>query len=331
MATNPEYRKNSDLDAFLKHLHHVLQPSESLATKEFHKPKLPVVFVIGAPRSGTTLLMQWLANSGQFCYPTNVLSRFYGAPYIGSLIHRLLLDPDLQYRQEFLELHEPRLNFDSFLGKTNGVREPNEFWYFWRRFFPVDVPRPLATVEGEIDTEGFVRGLAAIESVFELPFAAKGMPLQYDLDVLASVLDRVIFVYTRRSFAHNVESLLRVRERLYGDPSTWYSAKPAEYDQLREFDPLMQVVGQVELTNRALDRQITSTAIQAVEVDYESFCANPTQTRDQLAQSMSSLGYDLDTSQWPGDVFAVTNSEIAAPRLAEIERCREKIREAFPQ
>ena len=331
MRTNEEYRKNDGLDALLKHLNEALQRGEAATCQEFHRPRLPVVFVIGAPRSGTTLLMQWLAGSGQFCYPTNLMSRFYGAPYIGSLIQRMLLDPALQYRREFRELHNSVPNFESFLGKTSGIREPNEFWYFWRRFFPVDVPRPLATVEGNIEPQGFAQGLAAIESVFELPFAAKGMALQYDLDVLSDALDEVIFVYTRRSFAHNVESLLRVREKLHGDHHTWYSAKPAEYDQLRQYDPLMQVVGQVELTNRALMRQLQSNRYRVVEVDYEAFCQSPQQTRDLLTQQFASCGHDLDASQWPDDSFLVQNAKLTQQRVAEIEACRQNILDAFPQ
>ena len=38
-----------------------------------------VVLVVGGPRSGSTVMMQWLASSGVFAYPSNLLSRFYRA------------------------------------------------------------------------------------------------------------------------------------------------------------------------------------------------------------------------------------------------------------
>ena len=51
------------------------------------------VFVVGALRSGTTLFTQWLATTGLTAYPTNLLSRFYGAPLVGAKIQQLLTDP----------------------------------------------------------------------------------------------------------------------------------------------------------------------------------------------------------------------------------------------
>jgi len=69
-------------------------------------PDLMVQCEVGALRSGTTLFMQWLANTGVFSYPTNILSQFFGAPVIGAKI---------QFYGEFCE--NPKKTFDELVAK----------------------------------------------------------------------------------------------------------------------------------------------------------------------------------------------------------------------
>src|SRR4030095_4024262 len=79
--------------------------------------------------------MQWLANTGVVSYPTNILSRFFGAPVIGAQIQCLLTKPPYNFRNELLDFNSA-IPFESEVGKTRGALSPNEFWYFWRRFLP---------------------------------------------------------------------------------------------------------------------------------------------------------------------------------------------------
>src|SRR5699024_10587460 len=122
---------DGEIEAILRLLNDTLADDEADLTHEYNKPKYPVLFIVGNARSGTTLLYQWLASTGLFAYPSNIISRFYNAPYIVALIHKMFIDYD-----KFGELSGDRkLSFNSTLGKTKGPASPHEFWYFWRRFF----------------------------------------------------------------------------------------------------------------------------------------------------------------------------------------------------
>src|SRR5262245_47802783 len=76
-------------------------------------PRLPVVFVVGPPRSGTTLAMQWLAATGVFAWPSNLLSRFYEAPYVGALIQQVVTNPSLDFAGELTGAGIPARSFAS--------------------------------------------------------------------------------------------------------------------------------------------------------------------------------------------------------------------------
>ena len=138
------FRRNDGLESLLTEINDLLHAAENQTMARFSRPSKPVLFVIGAPRSGTTMMMQWLARTDAFAYPTNLSSRFYAAPYLGSLISQLLLNPRFQHRDEFQELSPRVQEVASALGKTSGIHEPNEFWYFWRRVHASDVGGPLA-------------------------------------------------------------------------------------------------------------------------------------------------------------------------------------------
>ncbi len=129
-----DFRRNEELEALLKEINGILEGAEEGIIKNHSKPRYPVIFIVGCARAGSTLTLQWLANTEPFAYPTNLLSRFYGAPYIGARIQQVLTDPKFSFRDEFYDLNQ-KVHFSSDLGKTKGTLAPNEFWYFWRRFF----------------------------------------------------------------------------------------------------------------------------------------------------------------------------------------------------
>ena len=169
-----EFRRNEDLEDLLEEINGILEPAEDEILEGYRMPKYPTLFVVGAPRCGSTLMIQWLAKTRKFAYPTNLLSRFYGAPYIGAKIQQLLTAPEFSFRNEILDFNN-EISFKSKLGKTKGALEPNEFWYFWRRFIPNIEPEYLdAQLLERINGKKFAAELAAIEAVFDKPIAMKG-------------------------------------------------------------------------------------------------------------------------------------------------------------
>ncbi len=304
-----EHQRNQSLEELLQELNSLLGDAERRIEEDFESPRRPVVFIVGPPRSGTTLLLQWLAQTGIFGYPTNLISRFYGAPYIGAKIQRLLTDPKFDFNDEFQDLRQS-IDFDSTLGKTQGLLAPNEFWYFWRRFIPNEEPRYLSVEEAEqVDKSGFVSSLAALEAALEKPLAMKGIILQYNLDVLTHMLqNEVVFIHTYRHPFYNAQSLLKARESYYGTRNKWYSVKPEKYDQLKDKSPIEQVVGQVYFTNRAIERQIDQLPDEcSLEWPYESFCESPSQHFKRLTQRLQNYGFDVKRDYRGPKEFESTN------------------------
>lgn len=304
------FERNTRQEDLLKEINDFLKVAEQNVLTEGTNPRLqkPIVFIVGAPRSGTTLTLQWLASSGAFAYPTNLLSRFFKAPYIGSRIQQLLTDPAFDYKGEMTGLMEEGKTWFSDAGKTRGALQPHEFFYFWRRFFPIDQAQKLSEEQlRDSDPKGFAKGWGLIERAFGKPVAAKGILLQYDIERLAEWLPTAVFIHTRRDPFFNVQSLLRVRERVMGSKDEWFSVKPPEYDWLRDKDATTQVAGQVLFTNRAIETALNHLPPERVlRIGYETFCENPAETWNALRDRMTSMGLALNEYNGPNS-FANTN------------------------
>ncbi len=221
--------------------------------------------------------MQWLASTGIVAYPTNMLSRFYGAPGVGALVQLMLTDERYNFRNEIIDFSQP-LRFESENGKTTGALAPNEFWYFWRRFLPFGELDwlPDEDLRERVDRRTLVGELSTLTRIFDKPFAMKGMILNYNIPFLDSIFDKVLFVRIKRDPVANVASVLQARQRQFGSAETWYSFKIPEYPQLRELDPVSQCAGQVSYINRALDRGMaTVDQSRKLEIEYEQFCRDP--------------------------------------------------------
>ncbi len=296
VGRTPPYRRNPLLETLLEELNAVLARAEDPLCDSAGSPRWPVVFVVGVPRSGTTLVMQWLAASGLVSYPSNLLARFFRAPYVGARIQQMLTDPRYAFRDELDTLRcttDPELSSD--LGKTRGVLAPNEFWYFWRRFFPEAGAdwRAGAGSAGLEPPARFVAELALLERAFERPFALKAVIADWNIPFLDGLFPQALFLYIRRDPLFSAQSLLQARERYYGDRRHWYSFRPPEYERLRRLDPVEQVVAQVCATRSAVERGLAQVAEQRrLTIQYEDFCADTQQLTRALWERLRRQGFD---------------------------------------
>jgi len=272
--------RNELLEKFMDELSSDLQPSARAMIQRYQGIKSmphPLILVMGPLRSGTTLLMQWLANTGLIAYPSNLLSRFYQAPIIGAKIQLLLTDPQYNFRDELNEFVQ-NTEYKSQNGKTKGVLAPNEFWYFWRRFLS-DSGRDSWTdqeLRQTMNTSEMLAELVGLTQVFQKPFAAKGMLFNYNIPFLDSIFDKVLFVQVRRDVEANAASVLAARKRQFGSIEQWYSFDIPEKAELMKRTPKEQALGQVMAMNSAVETGLAMVSeSRKVQIQYEKFCENP--------------------------------------------------------
>jgi hypothetical protein len=232
----------------------------------------------------------------------------------------MLVDPNFTFKNEMAGITSILADdYQSDLGKTAGPLAPNEFWYFWRRFFPYGEIQYLSEQElSNADTETFLRELAALEAAFDKPLILKGLIANWNLPFLAETLEKALFLYIRRDPFFTIQSLLQSRLKFFGTLDRWYSLKPPEYERLQELDPFHQVAGQVFFTNQAIQQGLQLIApTRWIEVDYENFCSNPKDIWQLLNQRFYDYGYKINAQAEKSVQFESQNRITIAPKQQE--------------
>jgi len=292
-----EHQRLAGLEAVLGDLADAIGPGGDALAQRTPAPRKPVLLLTGTARSGSTVTMWWLARSGAFAVPSNLMSRFWRAPAVGALVERLLFDPALDFRGELSLPAEASQSaaYHSDIGKTRGPTSPHEFWYFWRHFLGLGNPPTLGeSGRRDADAEGFSAHLGALEAAKGKPVALKALIASWELPFIAEVLPTAHFLDLSRDPLQTMRSLLKTRERFYGDRARWYSFLLPEMEGVSELSPEEQVAVQVRMTRAAIDAGLAAIHPDRVlRMDYERLCAEPGATWAVLRDWMASRGLTL--------------------------------------
>jgi hypothetical protein len=267
------FKTNNQVENILDLVNGLVLPIEDLLSKTCYPKSKQAILIIGAPRSGTTYLYQLMSSSLRVGYVSNLMARFYGSPLFGAWLQNQLIS------SEITELN----HLESTHGVTSRIYEPHEFGYFWARHLPF-----TSGNHEEIDPAEFRCSLNKLETtlgqiagIFHKPVVFKCMIASF---VLEEILNNtsVFVIHLRRDFKNVVDSILKVRQERLGDVRKWWSVRPANWEELSQLDPRLQVEKQVELINSALYQARHKHPNRVIEIDYQELLSNRDSTLDYI-------------------------------------------------
>lgn len=278
------FAKDAEQEDFLEGLNRTLAPRAEAGYRDLPE-QYPTLHVIGAPRSGTTLLYQLVAGELRLGYVNNLIAAFWLAPCDGIRLARAL------------GLHElSGSSFDSSFGRTSGVLEPHEFGYFWNHHlrYP-DLAEQPPGHEQTIDWAQLRRVLINMADAYERPMAFKPMLLTWHLPAIARQMPASRFVWIRRRPRDTALSLLKMRHSLRGSYDAWASLRPREAPA--DEPPWRQVAAQVVLIEREIERAAAAIgADRVLQVSYEQLCADPGAAIADVADLLAAAGHRPERS-----------------------------------
>jgi hypothetical protein len=225
--------------------------------------RAPQLFIVGLPRSGTTLVYQYVVHRLRVAYFTNGVGSFHRAPCLATW---------WQHRRH----GEYRSDFASRYGKVEGPLAPREAGAFWNRFFPVDDRVPpdwLAPPRARL----LRNTVACTQRAFgDAPFVNKNVKHLLRLGALARVFPSGHFLVVERDHEDVACSVLRARRELGVDARRWWSVLPRDHAALARLAPEERVAAQVRSLAAELDEELARLPKGRVHrIDYASFCAAP--------------------------------------------------------
>jgi hypothetical protein len=240
-----------------------LRPLEARRLRAARPTGLPLVFIVGAPRSGTTLVYQTLARYLPVGYFTNLNALFPRSPIASAA----LLD-------RFRSRRRP--DFHSYYGNTAGLAGPNDGFHVWDRWLGCDRYRAPQQL-----------GDAAIRSMrtfFDAWLTASGRPLLNKnnrntdcVSLLGAALPDARFIEVRRDPVYVAQSLLLARQRIQGSKAIGWGLRSRDHDPA---DGAGAYVDDVCDQVFAIDTRLREDRARLgrgrfIEMSYERFCADP--------------------------------------------------------
>ena len=167
-------------------------------------PELPIIFVCGPARSGTSLMAQVLIRQLPVTYFSNVVGLFPRSPLTATRIMSFALE-------------QRSVSFRSFYGKSRGLSEPNDAMGIWDRWFPGDRNR-LPDPPGTAALEAMKRFFGAWQEAWHTPIVAKNNRLYAYGEHVARALPTAHFVCLVRDPVYLAQSQLLARQLLLRPP-----------------------------------------------------------------------------------------------------------------
>lgn len=221
------------------------------------EPVRPIILVCGPPRSGTTLVAQYLINNLDVSYLNNLTSLFPRSPVHANTVFGRWAKRNTG-------------DYEAFYGKSRGLSGANDALYIWDRWLGSNretVPDNLIAGSGQSMRAFF----GAVEQLYDRPIVGKVNKLNTCASLVAECLPNATFVCVRRNPLYLAQSLYVARTKIMGDASVTYGVQ----HQPSSADPIEDVCLQVLFHEQQAKRQTGLLGDRFAIVSYEQFCNEP--------------------------------------------------------
>lgn len=274
-----------DIESFL-HKHDKQLESELFEkTMESGNVARPV-FVVCAPRVGSTLMYQALANVFSLNYFSNATNDLFSkTPALGIL------------RESKNKENKYLLSYFSQYGKTSGMRETSEASAIFGNWFGGGHPSELvsADVVSEECGRHMQKTFNAAKLITGLDLVSKNPWNSFRIKSLARYFPEAVFVWIRRSI--DASSISDLENRVArGDPNkVWNSATTANYKEIQQQPYFKQVVLQQYHYSSSINESLLSLDRSRVfEVWYEDLCTAPNEVFESLHSGFQKCEVAID-------------------------------------
>jgi len=194
-----------------------------------HQP----IFIIGAPRTGSTILYQSLTNLFDVQYINNLTCRFHRNLFFGFWLTQKIFGS------------KPHDNFKASHGLTYGFNAPSECGQFWYRWLPTDHHFiDFNDITDEM-VEQIRLEISAIINYFDKPLVFKNLNAGQRIRLLSKCFPDAKYIFIRRDPVYTVQSILQAKRRLGLSDHTFWSIMPPNVEELKKTGGLEQIAKQV--------------------------------------------------------------------------------------
>lgn len=229
----------------------------------YHGQNVPApVFIVGAPRTGSTILYQALTNRYQLAYIDNLTCSWHQHLRFGVWLSQR------KYGDA------PHGNFSAEHGSTGrfGGHAPSECGAFWYRWLPMDrhfVDHDEVSDEAICEMKAEVLGVSAY---LNRPMLFKNLNAGQRLRLIRRAFPDAKIIFVRRDPRFVTRSILNARKKLGVQTGQWWSIMPPNVSELTDLPEPEMCAAQVYYLEKQIDEDLAMFPRHQVrEVFYQDF------------------------------------------------------------
>ena len=282
-------------------LNYLLNPLENLYLNindlDYLKSS-PPVFIIGPPRSGTTVLYQLLCKHFNFGYTNNFVADWYNIPITATRLYNIFSS------------QTSSIELTSNFGKSSNLYGPNEFGKFWYRWFSKthELIDNYPLIENKLRLE-----IAGLTKIHQKPMLFKNVINSMRINVLSQIFDNSIFIVLNRENLDIAQSILNARIELYNNKNHSWSVITSALQTDPEIPYYKQIVNQIRgvTSNINLARKNIGDN-KFIFVDYKELCNNTDQVLKSIHSQLNTRGTRVDAyNNYPNKLNYSTGKKVS--------------------
>ncbi len=228
------------------------------------------IWIVGAPRSGTTLTYQTLCTAFKGYYLTNRVAERYRIALLSRNFERFF----------YTKNPKPR-SFDSNFGETSFQNDPHEGGAFFYQFFPMEDPY-IEKLNGQA-ANLLKRTVSSISKPHDL-FISKNTVHSLRIRALSEIFKNGVFLWVTRDNVDTAYSIIKAREKNGVNEHEWWSVKPPGWRETKEMNEIDMVLWQITEIERIIERDLKDSKSTFLKVDYKHLCEDPKKVIQEAAE-----------------------------------------------
>jgi len=219
---------------------------DSITKNKALNSNFQTIFIVGAPRTGSTILYQAITNAYNLAYIDNIACTWHRNLRFGMWLS------EKKYGDS------PHNNFKADRGDTQkfGGHAPSEcggFWYRW-------LPKEKHFIDHDEVTARMVTGIRAevlgVTSYLGKPLLFKNLNAGQRLRLIKRALPDAKIIFVRRDPRFVVRSIMESRKKLRIREGQWWSIMPPKVDQLLGLPETEMVAAQVYFLEKQIEEDL---------------------------------------------------------------------------
>lgn len=268
------------------------------------------LFIVGLPRSGATLIYQYIVHRLHVAYFTNGAGNNPLYPLLTTAIQKFFRKP---YKSDF----------KSNYGRISGPMAPREAGKIWGRFFLPDKFQQGKDIS-EAQKNRLYKTVVVIQELFGgATFVNKNVRNSLHMEALADIFPYSKFLIVERDIMDIGISILRARKLTHGDYNLWFSVRPRNYESIKNLSIPEQIYHQIKDIRECIKESANKIgSIRVKKINYENFCEKP----EIVIDMFSDLFKDVKEKNPPVPHFISKKQHPNTPLEKELTKYLEKLK-----